>query len=422
MRYAKVSALGVLAATFCCGSALAQQMYQPYILNEARVSSPSAVDEQSVGFYASETYNSNVAQSDAALAASRGLTLSDEITEIGLNTTVIQTLGRQRFFVHGDFGYQWYAHNHVLDVATADFNGGDTIAFGQCSATIEGDYFRGHSDDPIVPATAVSNVRTTGSIEGAANCNRPYGLNPNVSVSERWNTNSAPIYREANSRVFTVTGGLDFRTPLLGSLGVWGEYDNIRYDDVFVLVEGVPGRDEFQVFTGGLKYSKQFTPNLAGQAVVTYTNTQSNADHANDYSGLTYAFTLDYTVAPKFFANAYVTREVLPSDLPFETYAVVSDYHLVGNYKASSRLRLQLEGWIDHYEYRGTTTLPLPFLNAVLDSQTVYQVQGDVRFMFNNFASIEGFVGERHRDSSFGPLDYWATIVGLKIRADFGHM
>jgi hypothetical protein len=406
----------------CCGSALAQQAYQPYVLNEGGIASPRAQDEQVISFFGSETYNSNVAESDAALAASRGLKQSDYITEIGLNTTVIQTLGRQRFFAHGDFGYSWYAHNHVLDVASADFNGGDTIGFGQCGLTISGDYYRGHSDTPILPNEAVGDVRSTGEVGGEINCNRKYGLNPNVSVSERWNTHTAPIYNDADSRVFTVSGGLDFATPMLGSLGVYGEYDNITYLHSLVFVEGVLGRDEFQVFTGGLKYGKQFTPNLGAQAYVTYTNTQSNADNANDFSGLTYAFTLNYTVAPRFFANAYITREVVPSDLPFQTYAVVEDYHLVGNYEASSRIRLQLEGWVDNYDYRGTTTLPLPFPNANISHQTVYEVQGDVRFRFSNFASIEAFLGEKHRDSTFAPLDYWATIVGLKLRADFGHM
>jgi hypothetical protein len=421
MRYAKFSALGIVAATLCCGSALAQQAYQPYLLNEDKVASPKAIDTQQVTFHASETYNSNVAESDAALAASRGLKLSDEITDVGFNTIVIQTLGRQRFFVAGAFDYSWYANNHILDVASVGVSGGDTIGFGQCGLTLGGDFYRGHTDVPELPTVAVSNIRTTGEVGSSIACHRPYGLNPNVAVSERWNLNSSPIYDRADNRVLTVSGGVDFTTPTLGSLGLYGEYDNIHYNDQFVLVQSQLLNSDFYVFTGGLKYGRQFGPNISAQAYLTYTNTSSNQDHANDFNGLTYAFTLYYTVLPKFSANAYVTREVLPSDLPYAAYAVVEDYHLVGTFTASSKFVFQLEGWADNYDYRQTTTVPLPFPGANLSHQAIYQVQGDVWFHFNNFASIEAFVGEKRRTSSFSPFEYWATIVGLKLNAQFGH-
>jgi len=416
----KIGALGGITLAMCGGSALAQQLYQPFVANQTAISSPGASDRQLLEFFASETYNSNVAETDAAVAAERGLKLSDEITTVGFNATMIQTLGVQRFFIKGDFGYDWYARNHVLDTAHADFMGGDTVRFGDCSATVQGDYFRGRTDTPLLPNESVENVRSTGSVGGSATCGHQYGFAPNVSVSERWNSNTARIYDDANSRVFTTAGGLDFRTPTLGSLGLYGEYDSISYENSFVTAGGNVYRDGFDVYTAGLKYSKQLTPAIGTQAYLTYTNVGSNIPGNPDFDGLTYSLGLTYTVAPKLSATAYFSREVLPSDIPYATYTVQETYHAVINYAAGYRLHLQLEGWVNNYSYLGTTNLGLLNPNFDFTHQTIYKVQGDALYAINNHVRVGLSLAEERRDADFSDLSYWATIVALRVKADFG--
>jgi len=421
VRNVKIGALGGIALAMCGGSALAQQLYQPFIAAQGAVSSPKAADTQTINFFASETYNSNVAQSDAALAAERGLTQSDEITTVGFNATVIQTLGVQRFFLKGDFGYDWYARNHVLDTARADFVGGDTVRLGDCQATVQGDYYRGRNDTPILSTEAVENVRSTGSIGGNATCGHQYGLVPNVSVTERWNSDTAEIYKGANSRVFTAAGGLDFRTPTLGSLGLYGEYDNIAYNQTFVGPEGARQTDQFDVWTGGLKYSKQLTPTLGAQAFLTYTNVDSNTPNSADFDGLTYSFSLTYSVAPRLSATAYFSREVLPSDVPYETYTVVETYHALINYAAAYKLHLQLEGGLNDYDYRGSTGFGLLTSQFDFAHQTTYRVQGEASYDLNDHFRAGLLVAEVRRDADFQGLSYWATIVAIRLTANFGH-
>ncbi|MGH7024046.1 MAG: hypothetical protein ACREEB_10710 [Caulobacteraceae bacterium] len=418
MRYAKLSALGMLAASLCCGSAVAQETYQPYQVIENRIVSPTVADTQDVGFFVGENYDSNVARSDEAIAESRGIKRSDEITDIGMNATVIQTLGIQRFFIRGDASYSWYANNHILDTAFAHFSGGDTLRLGTCEATLQGDYYRRRSDYPVVLPQDISNVRTTGSVGLNLGCGHKYGFAPHVSATERWNTNSADIYRFANNQVATVTGGLDYRAPVFGSLGVYGEFDNVRYNEAVLDVEGNLFRDEFDIYSGGLKYEKQFDPRFGVKAIVTYTDVNSNIPEGPNFQGLTYTFDAAYEPAPQMVAHANFSREVLPSNEPYATFRVQETYEADVSFAVRERMRLMLDGAVNHIAFHGTS-LFLPAVN--LQTQTLYQIRGTASFMLNRRLWFDILASEERGDTDYPGLNFWSTRVGARVRVSFGH-
>jgi hypothetical protein len=60
----------------------------------------------------------------------------------------------------------------------------------------------------------------------------------------------------------------------------------------------------------------------------------------------------------------------------------------------------------------------VPFLN--IPTQNLYYVQADAGFRVNNHLWIDGFVAEQHGDVNVPGFNYWSTIVGLKVRANFG--
>lgn len=418
-RFAKLGALAALGATLCCSSALAQQTYNQYQVNEGKTANPQAADIQNVDFYVGGTYNSNVTDSDEAVAEARGLKQADWDTQVGMNATVIQTLGIQRFFVRGDAEYTWYARNHVLDYAFAHFAGGDSIRVGgQCALTGQGDYYRKRSDDVAFVTSAIENVATTGAAEVNFDCGqKKFGIAPSVGVIERWNTNSSDFFRNSDNRIFTVTAGLDYRNPVLGSLGFFGEYDDVKFDHATLDVMGTLFRDSFYDWSAGGRYVKQFDPRFGIMATLTYTSVGSNIPDGPDFHGVTYSFDATYNPAPRLFGHAYFSRQVMPSDEPLATFTVSELYEADWAYAVNQMLRVSLRGWLNDIHYHETTSL-MPLID--LNSQRIYFVEGDAAFRINNHLWIDAFVGEQHGDINVPGFDYWSTRVGFKVRVNFG--
>jgi hypothetical protein len=420
MRYAKISALGTFAAAaLCCGSAMAQQTYQLYQTEEARIASPTVADSQIVDLSVNEFYDSNVARSDEALAQARGLQQADWFTQVGVNATIIQTLGLQRFFVSASGEYTWYVHNHELDAAFAHVNGGDSLRLGQCAVTAQGDYFRKRSDDVPILAQAVENVTSTGSLGLDFSCpNKTFGLAPSVSATERWNTNSSDILRNADNRVFTGTAGLDYRNPILGSLGFFAEYDDVKFDHAILDVNGTLYRDSFYDWSWGGRFVKQFDSRFSVMATLTYTEVGSNIPDGPDFHGVTYSFDATYNPLPRLFAHADVSRQVLPSDEPYASYMVDEQYEADMGFAVGQKIRLGLRGAANHMHFMGTTAFD-PQLN--LADQTIYRVDASAGFNVNPHLWLELFAGEQHGDVNLPGYNYWSTQVGVRAKASFGH-
>src|SRR5690242_13118414 len=60
-------------------------------------------------------YDSNVARSDDATAALRGIQPEDEIFTPGVSVDVARVLGGQSVFLQGALSYNFYAHNSKLN-------------------------------------------------------------------------------------------------------------------------------------------------------------------------------------------------------------------------------------------------------------------------------------------------------------------
>jgi hypothetical protein len=74
------------------------------------------------------SYNSNVAHSDAALAAQRGVTLADSIISPGVSIDLSLPVGLQQVFLKGSAAYSIYARNTQLNSQDVDLTGGFAAA------------------------------------------------------------------------------------------------------------------------------------------------------------------------------------------------------------------------------------------------------------------------------------------------------
>ena len=60
-------------------------------------------------------YDTDVAQSDAQIAAERGIVLADEIYTPSVTVDAVKPLGRENVFLHAIASYDFYQHNTILD-------------------------------------------------------------------------------------------------------------------------------------------------------------------------------------------------------------------------------------------------------------------------------------------------------------------
>jgi hypothetical protein len=414
MRYAKLGALGTIAATLCCGSALAQQFFTPRAENNTYVSQVTRPPSGDVYFGLSEEYDSNVAESDAALAALHGLHQSDWIFTPSVRVNVVAPMGATTFYTGGVAAYDFYSVNHRLSRADIDvFAGASTRLL--CQDSLTGDFQDQRQNDIISSAAGIVNSQATGGVTLHVGCGQKYGFDPSFSVGERWSTNSAEVFAPLDYRMFVANAALSYTRPVIGTIGLYGEFNDLTYDhDVFV--GGRFQSNGYEDVTGGVTFMHTGT-RLYVNASLGYNHLTPDVSGQPGFSGLSYALDARYSMGPRLQWNAGLTRAAVPSDLPFASFRVDSTYHGRVDFSASDQFRVGIGGQIEHDDYHGT-----PFLfNFQVGSQTVYQAIATADFWVNRHLDLGLSAREVWRDTDTPGFNYTATILMASITAKFGN-
>ena len=90
-------------------------------------------------------YDSNVAASDAAFAAARGIKPSDVIINPTVRLDLARPVGRQTVFLLATAGYDFYARNSRLNRENILVNPGVLGQFSRCEYDVSGSYSRGQN-------------------------------------------------------------------------------------------------------------------------------------------------------------------------------------------------------------------------------------------------------------------------------------
>ena len=87
-----------------------------------------------VKFDVTAEFNSNVARSDAARAAARDLSRSDQRITPGLSVDLARNLGQTRLWLNGSAGYDFYRRNSQLNRERIGLESGIKQPVGPCRA------------------------------------------------------------------------------------------------------------------------------------------------------------------------------------------------------------------------------------------------------------------------------------------------
>ena len=399
----------------------------PAILVAVALASPSRAAEASINEPVPTTrttdvdlgvavaYDSNVARSDQALAARRGLTLADEITTPSFDFTVARPVGRTVLFVKSDGSYDFYAINTRRDHLNLDFKGGAGGHFGPCQESLVGDYGQTQSDLADLAQGVTSNTRVNEDVKFTAACGRAIGLAPGFGITYSWVDNSAAALRPVNSRSLIVDASWAYRRPVLGSISVFGQYVSTSYPSRFTLPSGQILGSGVDIYTGGLRYERHIGTRFDTTLAVSYTALYPSSG-GSGFRGLTYSLDAAYNLTTRLKIHGSAERQTVPSNRVFADYKLDETYDVDVSYTLSSRITLKASGEIMTSSYRGAH---LNALGVDLTNETLYTTMASASYGLTKRLSVVLSAGDVERRANFPGLSYSSTKVTLGFKAKF---
>ncbi len=361
------------------------------------------------------TYDSNVARSDEALAALRGIKPSDVIFTPTLEMDILQPVSRESVFLNGLVGYDFYDKNHVLNNARLDLHGGVNGQLSRCKGTFTAGYARHQSDLQYLTLAATKNVEEVKSVTLDGDCGRRIGLAPTFSVSQVWSDESARVLATSSFRALTATVGMAYRRPSFGELSAYVRYNDTTYPDRNLLT--VPGlvEDGFKSYSGGARYERKLGAKIELAGHLGYTSLKPNVAGLIGFDGATYGADISVRPSSRIKTTFKFDRSVNPSDRPDTTYSLDEIYSLEGLYSASQRLQFTLGGSQATSHLRGSALIS----GLDLADERVRAVYGSVRLQMGRRLFFTLDARREVRNANIVSYNYGDTRVGLSVSAAF---
>ncbi|HEY2047823.1 MAG TPA: outer membrane beta-barrel protein, partial [Caulobacteraceae bacterium] len=382
------------------------------------------VDEKQIALDVTGAYDSNVARSDAALAAARGVTPQDFYIVPGGDFTFSHSFGRETIYLDGSAGYKAYDKNTFLNRSSIELGGGGVSQISICQSTAAGAYSRSQADLsylPVVvqngqPAAIAKDTLTNATVNFTATCGRTIGLAPTMSVSEVWVTNDNTSLAAIDAHVFNGSGGVTYRSPVFGSVTINGQYSKTTYPNRFVPFEGGSTSLGYQTTGGGITLARAVGSRLSGTLSVDYTNLEPGNGVTQGFSGITYNGDITYAVNPRLNVAVVAGREVAPSNEIEASFTLTEIYGVQASYGAGNRLSFAA-GWSHvHALYEG---LLVPVVLFNLTDQTTNSVYGNATYRLNRWLSVTPSVTYSQRTANVVAYSYTDVVCAVTLRSSF---
>ncbi|HEY2708158.1 MAG TPA: hypothetical protein VGI95_08890 [Caulobacteraceae bacterium] len=359
-------------------------------------------------------FDSNVARSNATEAAARGLKLSDTKYSPNVSVDLTRPIGAESVFLRGDIGYDFYQSNTILNRERIDLQAGGRASFGLCQATLTGGVNRHQSylEDIDIAAPLVRNTQTVTSVSLDTGCSRPIGFTPFASVSQSWQDDSTPQFRQFDDRQLTVSGGIAYQQPTLGKLSGFIQYNRTDYPNQIPLGALVPG-NHYDLYAGGLRFERDLGARISATASVAYTSLATVGSPG--FSGLTYSGDVSYRFSGRLSAHLAASRAARPATLNAAAFLVDNNYSAELMYGASSRLSATLGVSEDQQNYGGAVLAPA----IQISNQRMDAIYATTRLDFGRRFYVGLNARYEVRRSDVIALNYNSARVGVSLGAHF---
>ena len=338
-------------------------------------------------------YDSNVFQlNDDRFSGDR----SDTVLSPAIDLSFNRTIGRNSLAVNADLAYDLHRRFKALDQFNIAASGRGTLAVSAfCVASPTGSVSVQQNNRSGNGAT--KNSQANQVYAATLSCRRPFGLYPSISVSYQSVTNGQELLEAFDQHTLSVSGGIGYAVPTLGSVLLSVGGTRIRQPNR-ALLDGMEGGSN--VVNAGLTIDRAVAPRLSFSASARYLSVKPLRASTQDFAGPGYNATVDFHPSRRVSVIASVSRDVTGSGDAAVSYVLSSSYGLTGAFTLSTLTSFNLSAQHFDRDYRGEDPIYFPVLRGSERGETFT-------------ASVSRSVGRRVQLSAF------ANYTRLDARSDF---
>jgi hypothetical protein len=362
-----------------------------------------------------ETYDSNISRSNAEVAAERGVTPGDSITEPSIAVDIRVPLSRQSVFLNGSVGYNFYARNTILNSGNINLAGGVDLQVRNCKGILSGDISYGQSDLQELNAAVTKNINNTEILSLSGSCGPAVGFAPTLSLTQTWSGNSSPELKSQNYRDFNVTTGLAYRRPLFGELSAYFSYDDASYANQNVPALALVLQDGYRNYGAGMRYDRRFGARIEGDVHVGYTWVQPTARTVQSFAGPTFGGDITFRFSRLLQAQLSFSRAVNPTNRPDVTYGIDNTVSGSINYSVGRKLNLAAGASGESNSYRGRPLFIV--VNQDVTSERIWDVFATAKYQLNRRLGFGLDYHHEQRDANPSDFSYTDDRIALSIMA-----
>jgi hypothetical protein len=366
-----------------------------------------------------EIYDTNVVQAGPLIAAQRGLKLADLQSEPSVVLGLVKPLDRQAVFMNATLGYDFYQRDTTLNKENIDVTGGFRGRFGRCASTLSGEYGRRQIDEGDLIGPVTRNVVSDSLVTLSGSCTGAIGFSPFVNLSNEWVDNSAPLLVVSNRRTFNGTAGVQYSSPRLGQLSLYGGFTKTDYsarptvEAVEIVSES--GSAGYDLYTGGVRYDRHLGARIEATLALAYTVLDPMGLGASGFQGPTYQADISYRVSGRITTKVHIDRETLPSLQAGAAYSIEENYNAEIDYQAGARTTLALGESYSDRDYRGALLAVAEYLSHdTRDNQFV-----NITYNINNRITLVLDVRRETRIANPSEYNYTGGRFGLTAKSTF---
>lgn len=305
-------------------------------------------------------------------------------------------IGRQRVFLSGLVGRDFYQNNSNLDRQRLQFSGGVNYTLGaRCSGAIDASYSERQNglngfgdrfvDDPTVPdpevipepidpivdddvGRLVDNGQEALSYGASFGCGSASGrLSFGANARRSTLRNTAETRRFSNSNNTTYSGYVGVSAFGPGQLQVTGSYSTIDYPGrTLGLGPGIPvflGATSTESYQIGLNYARPIGTRLSGSIGASYLTSRPEGLGA-PYNAPAYNVSLTYRPGTRLTTTLSAARSIQSSNSVGALFTVLDRVQLGTSYQLGSSLSARAQASYERRNFRQSFALPGDGLTA----------------------------------------------------------
>jgi len=366
-----------------------------------------------IEFGVSLRHDTNVARTSPEGIAQRHIIPADDRLSPDASLDIQRVIGRHKFGVQADGGYDFYRYNSRLNRERVHIGLSGGIDLSACYVTLTGGYARTQTDMANFSATGdqtlVNNLESKTSAGAEMSCGGEIGLRPMAGVNVEKSVNSSNVRKGFDRDTKTYSAGLAYVHPSIGTLMAFGSLRQMRFAHAF-LSDGQ--HNGFDVKSIGGRFSRDTGARLKGSLEMTYAQLSPRQAGGRSFSGLNWSADLTLDVSSRMQAHAQLNREITAGAVADTTYHVDTTYSLDMSYVLNERLKLTASGSVKPRSFAGSQGVN----GVALTNDRLYNASTTLSYAMNDRLQFTLGGGYERRAANVAFYNYHSFNVQTGVR------